>query len=112
MAVTTPVKYALEAVIKPNVLIPEILNEVPTILVPLTDPPVNSPKTLLKILLAVNIPVIYASPLTQSLDVGFVVPIPILVAVNNPTVETPDTDSEVTEAMPPITDVAIPAFEA
>ena len=111
VAVITPVKYALEAVMKPNVLIPEILNEVPTIFVPLTAP-VNSPKTLLKILLAVIIPVKYPSPLTQRFDVGFVVPIPILTAVNTPTVETPDTDSEVTEAIPPMTDVLIPALSA
>ena len=38
------------------------------------------------------------------------VPIPILNAVNTPTVETPETDNEVTDAIPPITLVAIPAL--
>ena len=37
------------------------------------------------------------------------VPIPILVAVNTPTVENPDTDNAVTDAIPDITFVAIPA---
>ena len=35
---------------------------------------------------------------------------PILVAVNTPTVENPDTDNWVTDAIPPMTDVATPAL--
>ena len=37
------------------------------------------------------------------------VPIPILLAVSTPTVETPETLSEVTDAMPPMTLVAVVA---
>ena len=43
------------------------------------------------ILPSVLIPVKNTFPSTQSSDVGLVVPIPILVAVNTPTVETPET---------------------
>jgi hypothetical protein len=59
-----------------NVEIPEILNEVPTILVPLIPLPIKLPSTLNPE--EVIIPVKYPSPVTQSFDVGFVVPIPIL----------------------------------
>ena len=60
----------------------------------------------------VKIPVTLALPTTKSADVGLVVPIPILDAVNTPTVEIPETDNEVTDVIPPITLVAIPALEA
>ena len=71
--ITPPILTVLD-----NVLIPEILKEVPTTLVPLIEPPTNSPYWLLKILLAVKIPVKYPLPSTQSFSVGLSVPIPTL----------------------------------
>ena len=57
----------------------------------------------------VTIPEILEFPTTKSSDVGFVVPIPILVAVNIPTVENPETLSWVNDPIPPLTLVAVVA---
>ena len=51
----------------------------------------------------VTIPEILEFPTTKSSTVALVVPIPILLAVSTPTVETPETLSEVTDAIPPMT---------
>ena len=63
----------------PRVEIPDIDNALPTILSATTDPPVNSPKTVLKILPAVKIPTANIEVFdTLTWFVGISVPIPTL----------------------------------
>lgn len=69
VAVPTKSPKKVTAVPVVEVIIPEEILTVPNVLIPVTN----------------------ILPPTQSSDVGLVVPIPILLAVNTPTVESPET---------------------